>query len=495
MSTIINNAFAINGVVSTDRTVIQNINTLCSASSAWMTYDISEGLWSVVINQPGSAVASFNDANIIGGINVSGTGVNELYNAATIEFPHKDIRDQTDYIDLSIPTDERFPNELDNRLNMSFDCINNPIQAQYIASVELKQGRLDKVIEFRSDYNTVGLKAGDLISVTNSVYGYTNKLFRIVKLMEEDDDFFTVSITAIEYDADVYDSSDLVYTKREKKTGIVPKAANTALTTSDNNANATSSADGFNNLLTPAAIATLLALGAGPLFEYLKTTSDTAKAGTTAQYPGTTIPTYASTYSVVPASTVLGQFNAYSGSITTASTDWEGDPSAYVEVFFNLPTDFTTIQFFVDNPFARFVIFDQTVGYSLLSDAPLISGVTKTQFPELSEPVVTDITVSYVDLVTDVYTELYPIDVEAYIPMSVVLYYEGQPLSLKITSLDSSTSVFTVSNPPAGEFALRFIPVRAMGTFSGRVLHSYYNPAPGLEILSNLVVRIVAFKN
>lgn len=495
MTTIFTNLFEINGIVSTDKTVLQNLNTLATAASCWITFDISEGVWSVIINRAGPSIASFDDSNIIGGINVSGTGVNEFYNSVSVEFPHKDLRDQTDYVDLKVPEEDLYPNELPNNLNIRLDCINNPIQAQYIGNVELKQSRLDKVIEFRTDYSKLGLRAGDIIDVTNEVYGFTNKLFRITKVSESDEDILSISITALEYSDDVYNTTGLERTQRTKKTGIVPKAANTALTTNDNNANATSAANGFNNLLTPAAIASILALGAGPLYEYLKTSSNTSKAGTTAQYPGTTIPTYASTYSVVPASTVLGQFNAYSGSITTASTDWEGDPSAYVEVFFNLPTDFTTIQFFVDNPFARFVIFDQTVGYSLLSDAPLISGVTKTQFPELSEPVVTDITVSYVDLVTDVYTELYPIDVEAYIPMSVVLYYEGQPLSLNITSLDSSTSVFTVSNPPAGEFALRFIPVRAMGTFSGRVLHSYYNPAPGLEILSNLVVRIVAFKN
>lgn len=236
MATILTNFFQINGVISTDKTVLQNMNTLCKAAGCWMTYDISEGRWSVIINQPGSPVVTFDDSTIIGSINVSGTGVSELYNQGTIEFPHKDLRDQTDYIDLELPSEDRFPNELDNRLNISLDCVNDPIQAQYILNSELKQSRVDKVITFRTDYSYIGLKAGDLIAVTNSVYGYTAKVFRITKIEEDDGDTLTLSITAIEYDEDVYSTTGLIRKVREKKTGIVPKAANTALTAKDNEA-------------------------------------------------------------------------------------------------------------------------------------------------------------------------------------------------------------------------------------------------------------------
>jgi len=225
MSTI-GTLFEINGVISTDKSVMQNINTLCTSAGAWMTYDIAEGRWSVVINRAGSSVSSFNDSNIIGGINISGTGVNELYNSATIEYPHKDLRDQTDYIDLEIPAGDRFPYELDNRLNIKLDCINNPVTAQYLASVELKQSRIDKVIQFRTDYSKIGLKAGDIIDVTNSVYGYTAKKFRITKVEEEDTEGLAISITALEYDENVYSTDGLIRKIREKKTGIIPKDNN-----------------------------------------------------------------------------------------------------------------------------------------------------------------------------------------------------------------------------------------------------------------------------
>lgn len=236
MATISVNGFKINGVISTDKTVMQNLNELCTACGAWMTYDIAEGKWSVIINSTGTSVASFDDSNIIGSINISGTGVNELYNQATIEFPHKDLRDQTDYIDLAIPTANRFANELDNRLNIRTDLVNDPVQAQYLANVELKQSRVDKVITFRTDYSKIALKAGDLIDVTSQQYAYTNKVFRITRVEESDDDVLGISITALEYDSDVYSTSGLTREVREKKTGIIPKATNTAIAALDNQA-------------------------------------------------------------------------------------------------------------------------------------------------------------------------------------------------------------------------------------------------------------------
>ena len=225
--------FQINGVVDTNKTAMQNLTMLANACGCWVTYDIAEGRWSVIINEDSSPVAAFSDSNIIGGISISGSGINDMYNQGTIEFPHKDLRDQTDYIDLEVDAENRFPNELDNKLSMSLQCINDPVQAQYILNVEMKQSRLDKVISFRTDYTKVGLKAGDIITVTSDVYGYSGKRFRIITVTEEDDNGITISITAKEHDVSLYSTDGLTRKERKKKTGIVPKSANSALSGAD----------------------------------------------------------------------------------------------------------------------------------------------------------------------------------------------------------------------------------------------------------------------
>lgn len=230
--------FGMNGVLSTNNSVLQNLNDLCTSCGSWMTYDSNSGLWSVVINKPGDSVKSFNDSNIIGSISISGTGIDEFYNSVSVEFPHKDLRDVTDYVDFEITPNQRFTNEQDNKLNTSLKYINDPVQAAFIGQVELKQSRVDKVIEFGTDYSALGLRAGEIIDITSEIYGYTNKKFRITKLQEADDDngSIVVKIVALEYDEDVYSETGLVRTERTKKTGIMPKSLNQALSKEDANA-------------------------------------------------------------------------------------------------------------------------------------------------------------------------------------------------------------------------------------------------------------------
>jgi hypothetical protein len=219
----------INGVISTDKTVLQNLNDLCTAASAFLTYDISQGKWAVIINSTGSSVKSYNDSNIIGNINVIETGVAELYNSCSLEFPHKSLKDQTEFVEVTVDSGSRFPNEIDNTLQIQSNLINDPVQAQYIASVELKQSRLNKIINFTTDYTSLGIKAGDLIDVTSTMYGYTSKVFRVTKLEEVDEDVIAVNITALEYSADVYSTSGLTFVEKSKKTGIMLKQKNAAI--------------------------------------------------------------------------------------------------------------------------------------------------------------------------------------------------------------------------------------------------------------------------
>jgi hypothetical protein len=259
MSTIFNNLFSINGVLDTGRPVLQNMQEIASACGCWLTYDINQGKWAVIINRAGSSTTSFNDSNIISGINISSTGLTEVYNSVEIEFPHKDLQDQKDYIKLSIPSGDRYPNEPDNLLSIKTELVNDPLQAEILATRELKQSRVDKVIQFKTDYTKIGVKAGDLIDVTNSVYGFTNKVFRVIKIDEEDADDGTInfSITALEYDSSIYSTGGLVRSGRERASGIINQSVNTAIKANDYASTTTAVT---NSLLDPTNAALIAAM-------------------------------------------------------------------------------------------------------------------------------------------------------------------------------------------------------------------------------------------
>lgn len=252
MATQIPNFYTINGVIDTSKSVLENMNLLAEAAGCWMTYDITQGKWAVVINGTGSSVATFNDSNILGSLNVQSTSLTEVYNSVEMEFPHKDLQDEPDYVRLSIAAGNRYPNEPDNVLTLNSQLINNQAQAQSIAGRALKQSRVEKTINFQADYSYIGLKAGELISVTNSVYGFNNKLFRITSISEEDadDGNIIMNITAVEYDAGVYSTADLQITPRQRQTGITADYLNSSIVNSNNNYLAKS-------VVTPASITTL----------------------------------------------------------------------------------------------------------------------------------------------------------------------------------------------------------------------------------------------
>ncbi len=235
MSTILNSSWRISGVIDANKNVVENIDTLATASGCWASYDINTGKWAVIINKPTASVKSFNDTNIIGSISVSGTDLNELYNSVQVQYPHRSLLDQKDTIVYSINPANRFPNEQDNTLNFSIDCVNEPVQIEALAIRELKQSRIDKIIQFRTDFTSLGLKAGDVIDVTASMYGFSAKKFRIQSISEEDNDDGTLvlAITAFEYDDAIYNTSDLIRENRTPINNIIDKNCNDTIKTKD----------------------------------------------------------------------------------------------------------------------------------------------------------------------------------------------------------------------------------------------------------------------
>jgi len=218
----LDNRYLINGLVDTANDALTNLQAITNSCNTWLSYDGLVGKWSVVINRPGDAELTFDDSNILGAINLSTTDLSGFYNSVEVRFHNIDLRDREDYVLLETPANQRLPNEPDNRLIINAPLVNNQIQAQLLGLIELKQSRLDKVIQFESDYSYLNVEAGTIISVTNSVYGWTNKLFRILQVSEsQESDVIRVNITAQEYSADVYDDSDLYQYFRETSDGLI----------------------------------------------------------------------------------------------------------------------------------------------------------------------------------------------------------------------------------------------------------------------------------
>jgi hypothetical protein len=211
--------YRFNGPLDTTKNCLANLQDMVDACDSWMQYSELTGKWKVVINKAYdetpdaltfSQLYSVTNNNLTSGIQVNPTDLNQTFNQVEYQYPNTNIKDQLDFIFISLQDD--YPsllseNEPINKLGLKNDLVNNYVQAKFIAIRRILQGREDLIINLQTDYSGIQVEAGDVIRVTNEVYGWTDKLFRVSNVIEEKDtegNLFA-RLTAFEYNATIYD--------------------------------------------------------------------------------------------------------------------------------------------------------------------------------------------------------------------------------------------------------------------------------------------------
>jgi len=152
-----------------------------------------------------ASTLEFSDDNIISGITLSSTRLEDLYNKVEAEFYNRYNKDQRAYARIELDPADRNPNEPDNELRLSLDLVNNSMQADLLANLEMRQSRDDLVIEFTSNHYGIQAQAGDIIAVSSDLYDWAPKYFRVMRVKEiEGDQGLVAEIQALEYNPDVY---------------------------------------------------------------------------------------------------------------------------------------------------------------------------------------------------------------------------------------------------------------------------------------------------
>lgn len=203
--------YRINGVLDAGESVLSNIDRIMSACDSWMTYNAALGQWSVVVNKPETAEFAFTDNNIIGDIRVSATDITSSINQVEARFPFKENRDQANFINIETPSGLLYPNEPINKYSITYDLVNDSVQAHYLANRLLEQAREDLIVSFNTTYFGIQVDAGDVVSLTNSDYGWNAKLFRVMKVNEASlpDGSLGARLELNEYNAQVYDDQTI----------------------------------------------------------------------------------------------------------------------------------------------------------------------------------------------------------------------------------------------------------------------------------------------
>lgn len=204
--------YQIDGALSTFNSHKENINSLCQACGSFFTYNTIKGQFGVVLNRAATQSEKdeaylFSDDNIVSAITITDTDLFDLYNAVEVEYPSVNRRDQTDTFFAEVPQNIRNTNEPTNVLQYRVDMANDRARVAQLAITDLNQSRISKVIEATLDITGMQLVVGDIVKLTSELYGYEDKLFRVMRLVEQEDGEGVISVKALllEYIDAVYD--------------------------------------------------------------------------------------------------------------------------------------------------------------------------------------------------------------------------------------------------------------------------------------------------
>jgi hypothetical protein len=180
----------------------------------------------VIVQSPTYTVAlALDDSNIIGAISVSPLDIASSFNIAEVKFPDSSAQDSfnTSTFNLAVLNPSLlYPNEPVNKQSISLPLVNDNVRAQYLANRFLEACREDLQIQLTIGYVGLQLEAGDIVSLTNTNYGFTTKLFRVSKVTENygSDGSITASLMLTEYNSTIFDDKNITQFTPSPNTGL-----------------------------------------------------------------------------------------------------------------------------------------------------------------------------------------------------------------------------------------------------------------------------------
>jgi len=218
--------FEFNGQLDTAQKIMKNIQSMADCADCLVKYNEITGLWGIITQTPSYTVAmDINDSNMIGPIVVSPIDISNSFNIIECKFPDGTQQDSFNAatFDLAeLNPSLLFPNEPVNKQSVSLYLTNNSVTAQYIANRMLEAAREDLQLQCEINYIGLELEAGDIVTVTNTNYGWSAKLFRIIKVIEKfaDNGAVTATLSLSEYNPTIYDDYNITQFAPSPNSGL-----------------------------------------------------------------------------------------------------------------------------------------------------------------------------------------------------------------------------------------------------------------------------------
>ena len=201
-----------NTVVDTARPLFENLNSMLKQFNGILRY--SNGKYSLAVKKAAAVpeqvtvdgvtytIGAISDEDIIGGISVEDAGQKGTYNSVSVSVPDPqnlfESRSVTLFNSTYLKQDRMVPKKGDVRT----PNISNYFNARINAKQYLDDSRAGLKINFTMAPSGLLLRAGDIIQLTYSRFGWTNKLYRIKNINFQEN--CLIQITAEEHNDSGY---------------------------------------------------------------------------------------------------------------------------------------------------------------------------------------------------------------------------------------------------------------------------------------------------
>ena len=197
--------FECNAVLNTNKKILDNVKTLLRGMRGLLPY--VQGEYKLLIESTGTASFTLNEDNIIGGVKLESERKDQKYNRVLVNFvnPEKGYQADTIVYDTDHDTLKTADGGFLQEGNVTLDTINSPYQAHEFGKIVLQRSRNNLKLGLNVNYEALDLAIGDIVNVSSTILGMTNKPFRVggmtlnanftasLSLQEHQDSWYTFS--------------------------------------------------------------------------------------------------------------------------------------------------------------------------------------------------------------------------------------------------------------------------------------------------------------
>lgn len=218
--------FRFDGVIDTAQSIMSNLQGMAASCDCLLRYNEIQAKWGVVVQSPTYTVAlAIDDSNMVSAIQIAPTDLSSTPNIIETRFANgteKDTFASAVFSLSQVAPALLYPNEPVNKQAVTLPVVNDDVRAQYISQRLLKAGREDLIVKVNINFIGLQLEAGDIVSVTNTNYGWSAKLFRVTQVVETftDDGQITAALTLMEFNPAVYNDVSITEFTPAPNTGI-----------------------------------------------------------------------------------------------------------------------------------------------------------------------------------------------------------------------------------------------------------------------------------